>query len=222
MYSMFLSTSYHASLLSLQALQPEKWTCVFYSGLQQGRDAESLFKQGTDTRSSLFCSLWALERSAILSLLLPVCQGRGDHSCPLPWIRAILQVPPASSSPLVLFYQIAHCREKACSVATWSLHQHPGSTGSFWTKIVLPAFGLFPASCCFVCLGGGSLFSCFRGGSFALFPLFSLPAPRPGAGASLPPSLCPLPHVGCPDSIYLVFFLPQGTIWPSSFFVFLK
>lgn len=52
----------------------------------------------------------------------------------------------------------AHRRETACPATTQSLHQHPGTTDSFWTKIVFPRFCFFPAPSCFVCLGRGFVF----------------------------------------------------------------
>lgn len=157
MYSVFLSMSTRANLFTVSSRPAaRKWDSCVLPCLRQGRGAVSLWKQGTDTKSSLFCSLWALESSPILPSLLPaVCRGRGAHSCPSPWV---LQVPAAASSPPALFLP-ARCREKDRPATTQSLHQHPSSTDSFWTKIGFPRFCFFPAPSCFVCLGGGSLFS---------------------------------------------------------------
>lgn len=56
-------------------------------------------------RSSLLFSLGSVEFCNTSTAAACIFQGRGAHSCPPPWIRALLHVPAAASSPQALFNQ---------------------------------------------------------------------------------------------------------------------
>lgn len=169
---MFFSTSNYASLLSVQDLQQENWTRVL-PWFRAGEGYWVPFKTGTreDTRSSLLLSLDSVEICNISTTAAWCFPREGAPQLPTTTDQSHSTSSSCCQQSTSTFEPV-HRKEKACPAVTWSLHQHPSSTGSFWTKILLPRFCFLPVPRCFVCLGQGSLFS-WTEGSFALsFPLF--------------------------------------------------
>lgn len=175
----------------------------------------SPFSNREQTRGALSFSLWALEKSAILPLLLPsVCQRRGAHSCPPPRIRVILQVPAAASISLPV-----HCRQNACPAITRNLHQHPGSTGSFLTKKLFLHLVCSLLPVVLLVWGEGACFLELWRLVCSVVSFVLSPSPTAWSrDLSAILSLSSGPH-GLPRQQHLVF-LPWDTIWPSSFCVF--
>lgn len=150
---MFLSTLNHASLLSLQDLQPENWTCVLYPGLQQGRDAGSLLE-----KFSLVFSLGSGELCYTSTAAACCLPREGDSQLPTTMDqRHSTSSSCCQQSTSTFFYQ--HIVGESLPSCDMKPALAPGSTGPFSTKIFFPGFIFFPAPCCFVCLRGGSLFS---------------------------------------------------------------
>lgn len=157
MYSMFFSTSNYASLLSVQDLQQENWTRVL-PWFRAGEGYWVPFKTGTreDTRSSLLLSLDSVEICNISTTAAWCFPREGAPQLPTTTDQSHSTSSSCCQQSTSTFEPV-HRKEKACPAVTWSLHQHPSSTGSFWTKILLPRFCFLPVPRCF-CLFGAREF----------------------------------------------------------------
>lgn len=167
-------------------------------------------------RSSLLFSLGSVEFCNTSTAAACIFQGRGAHSCPPPWIRALLHVPAAASSPQALFNQCI-VKTKPAQPIHGACTSIPGAHFEQKQFFLGFAFSLFPVV--LFILGEGVCFlELWR---LVCSVVSFVPSLSPTSQSKdLSAILSPLAHTGCLDSSPLVLFLLQGTFWPSGFAFF--